>query len=311
MFHKLARLEQDSKTVHVYYQKLKSYMYRCDIKESEENIRNMFFNVLNPDIQAKFKYIPLSIIGIYARACTFEKHIQEETLDHYEPFSLCSPQSVGTSNVERQTVVVWVAHPQTCTTSPPMVPTSSESDSQENNKGIDFVPPHDVDKCHVDLNISCVEIENNLLTPLVLDDQATDWHVRSVQLTEKTSVFSAPTSELASSVELSAPSKLIADVKALCDLTIESDLDHIKMVKTNEVLATILHARSLFSVMMDPPMSLSHADGPFKVTEKINDNTYKFELSVDFGMISPTFNIANLKPCFGEEDEVASRTTSI
>jgi hypothetical protein len=34
MLHKFARLEHNSNTVHVYYQKLKSYMYRCDIKES-------------------------------------------------------------------------------------------------------------------------------------------------------------------------------------------------------------------------------------------------------------------------------------
>jgi hypothetical protein len=63
MLCKIAILEQGSNTMHVYYQKLQS------------------FNGLNPDIQAKIKYIPHSIIGIYARACTFEKHIHEETLD--------------------------------------------------------------------------------------------------------------------------------------------------------------------------------------------------------------------------------------
>jgi hypothetical protein len=51
--------------------------------------------------------------------------------------------------------------------------------------------------------------------------------------------------------------------------------------------------------------------GPFKVLEKINDNAYKLELSAYFGMVSPTFNIADLKPYFGEEDDIASRTTSI
>jgi hypothetical protein len=56
---------------------------------------------------------------------------------------------------------------------------------------------------------------------------------------------------------------------------------------------------------------MPRADGPFKVIEKINDNAYKLELPVDFGMVSPTFNIADLKPYFGEEDEVASRMTSI
>jgi hypothetical protein len=96
-------------------------------------------------------------------------------------------------------------------------------------------------------------------TSLVLDDQATDWHVRCVQLTEKTSALSAPTSALASSVELSAPTKFIAVANILCDLTIEADMDHIKLVKNNEVMARICHAKSLFFVIMDPPMPLSHA----------------------------------------------------
>jgi hypothetical protein len=49
---------------------------------------------------------------------------------------------------------------------------------------------------------------------------------------------------------------------------------------------------------------MPRADGPFKVIEKINDNAYKLELPADFGTVSPTFNIADLKPYFGEEDEV-------
>src|SRR3954471_5520587 len=55
---------------------------------------------------------------------------------------------------------------------------------------------------------------------------------------------------------------------------------------------------------------MPRADGPFKVLEKINDNAYKLELPADFG-VSPTFNIADLKPYLGEDDELSSRTTSI
>jgi hypothetical protein len=51
------------------------------------------------------------------------------------------------------------------------------------------------------------------------------------------------------------------------------------------------------------------ADGPFKILEKINDNAYKLELPLEFG-VSPTFNISDLRPYMGEEDEVPSRTTS-
>jgi hypothetical protein len=50
--------------------------------------------------------------------------------------------------------------------------------------------------------------------------------------------------------------------------------------------------------------------GPFKILEKINDNAYKLELPPEFG-VSPTFNISDLKPYLGEEDELESRTTPI
>jgi hypothetical protein len=55
---------------------------------------------------------------------------------------------------------------------------------------------------------------------------------------------------------------------------------------------------------------MSHVDGPFKILEKINDNAYKFELPSEFG-VRPKFNILDLRPYLGEEDEVPSRTTSI
>jgi hypothetical protein len=47
---------------------------------------------------------------------------------------------------------------------------------------------------------------------------------------------------------------------------------------------------------------------PYKVLAKINDNAYIIELPPDFG-VSPTFNISDLKPYMGEEDEIESRAT--
>jgi hypothetical protein len=52
-----------------------------------------------------------------------------------------------------------------------------------------------------------------------------------------------------------------------------------------------------------------HADGPFKILEKINDNAYKLELPLEFG-VSPTFNISDLRPYLGEEDEILLRMMS-
>ena len=53
---------------------------------------------------------------------------------------------------------------------------------------------------------------------------------------------------------------------------------------------------------------MPRAAGPYKIIEKINDNAYKLELPPEFG-VSPTFNIADLKPYLGEEDELESRMT--
>jgi hypothetical protein len=55
---------------------------------------------------------------------------------------------------------------------------------------------------------------------------------------------------------------------------------------------------------------MPRAAGPFKVLEKINDNAYKLELPSEFG-VCPTFNISDLKPYLGEEDELEYRTTPI
>jgi transposase InsO family protein len=55
---------------------------------------------------------------------------------------------------------------------------------------------------------------------------------------------------------------------------------------------------------------MPRADGPFKVLQRVNENAYKLDLPADFG-VSPTFNIADLKPYLGEEDEIESRTTQM
>jgi hypothetical protein len=55
---------------------------------------------------------------------------------------------------------------------------------------------------------------------------------------------------------------------------------------------------------------MPRAAGPFKVFEKINDNAYRLELHADFA-VSPTFDISDLHPYLGEEDEMPSRTTPI
>jgi hypothetical protein len=55
---------------------------------------------------------------------------------------------------------------------------------------------------------------------------------------------------------------------------------------------------------------MSRAAGPFKILAKINDNAYKLELPPEFG-VSPSFNILDLRPYLGEENEIPSRTMSM
>jgi hypothetical protein len=52
------------------------------------------------------------------------------------------------------------------------------------------------------------------------------------------------------------------------------------------------------------------AAGPFKVLTKINDNVYILDLPPEFG-VSTSFNVADLKPYLGEDEELLSRMTSV
>jgi len=55
---------------------------------------------------------------------------------------------------------------------------------------------------------------------------------------------------------------------------------------------------------------MPRAAGPFKVLKKINGNAYILDLPAEYG-VSFSFNVADLKPYAGEDEELPSRTTSI
>jgi hypothetical protein len=52
---------------------------------------------------------------------------------------------------------------------------------------------------------------------------------------------------------------------------------------------------------------MPRAARPFKVLTKINDNAYILDLPAEFG-VSTSFNVADLKPYLGEDEELSSRT---
>ena len=47
---------------------------------------------------------------------------------------------------------------------------------------------------------------------------------------------------------------------------------------------------------------MPRAAGPYKIIEKINSNTYKLGLPLEFEVSRPTYNISDLKPYVGEDE---------
>ena len=77
----------------------------------------------------------------------------------------------------------------------------------------------------------------------------------------------------------------------------------VKEVKLEPGDLVWLHLRKERFLDLRKSNLMPRATGPYKILEKINDNAYKLELPPEFG-ISPTFNISDLKPYLGEEDEL-------
>jgi hypothetical protein len=71
-----------------------------------------------------------------------------------------------------------------------------------------------------------------------------------------------------------------------------------------------LHLRKEWFPDLRKSKLMPRADGPFKVHEKINENANKLDFPADFG-VSLTFNIEDLKPYLGEEDEMEARMTQM
>jgi hypothetical protein len=83
-----------------------------------------------------------------------------------------------------------------------------------------------------------------------------------------------------------------------------------KEIKLESVDLVWLHLRKYHFPELRKSKLMSHAAGPFKILEKMNDNASRLELLADFG-VSPMFNFSDLRPYLDEEDEMPSRTTPI
>jgi hypothetical protein len=81
-----------------------------------------------------------------------------------------------------------------------------------------------------------------------------------------------------------------------------------KEVKLEPGDSVWLHLRKERFLELRKSKLMSRVAGPFKIFAKIIDNAYKLELPPEFG-VSPNFNISDLRPYLGEEDEMLLRMT--
>ena len=153
---------------------------------------------------------------------------------------------------------VGVTSPQARDVLPLTVPTASESEIHGNNKGTDDISPHEIDLFPGKLNNSCVELSLDLVTPSVLENHIAVLIVPSDHIVELPTVFGASIAESNYSVNLNVPTVLHIQ-NGTCDFTTRNALDHILLISHDEMLAKNLHDTSLWSIMMEPPLSQSHA----------------------------------------------------
>ena len=169
------------------------------------------------------------------------------------------------------------------------ISTSSEADIHGNYKGTDDIPSHEIDLFPGDLDNSCVELSVDLVTPSVVEDSVTDFTLPCDQPREIDDVLSAPLAEINSSFDLIVHNELSVDTNEPLNLLVPPNLDHIKLVRHDDVLAKIAHENSWWSIKLDPPMSLSHARDKIAEITCLNSDyapNFTFNLIGDYGVVT-------------------------
>ena len=206
MVRKLEQLNQGSITVREYYDALETTLLYSFIEENEEQFMDRFWRGLNRDIQDILMHEEYySVNRMFCLACKAEQKIKRRVNQTRE----CKK----TMNFS---------------TSPPIVRAPCELELQGNINGTTSLPPHEIDVCHNDLHLPCVELVDNLVTPPKLEHcAAIDLNLLCEQTTEIDVGLSTPIADCNSSIDLSAPTENIVDKIEPCDMPIDYDLDHI------------------------------------------------------------------------------------
>lgn len=266
MVKKLQNLNQGSYTLREYYDTLETTLLYCFLEESEDDFVDRFWRGLNHDIQDIILHEELvSVDHLFCIACKAEQKIRRRL------------HKMNKSLMELP---------------------SSTMGLQGNNEGTDFVNTHAIDQYPVDITMPCDESVIDLITPLVLDDPVIALNVPNGQINEMSTVLSAAisgnssSSDLSvpiadSSIEMSASTKIIDVTIEPCDLLVTSDLAHIKLVRHDEVINEFFHDISLWSITMDPPISVSQARN--KIAEitclkSVYIHDFTFNLIGDYGV---------------------------
>ena len=137
-------------------------------------IQRIDFRGLNHDIHARFQYIPHCITGMYVRACTFERQLQENALGDYNNYysNSCSLPSVDSSIVAPTRVatpqIMSATSSQVYGTLSLSIPRTATSLRQGNSKCIDDITSHENDACLVNFNTVTPQDRGTRCLPWIL-----------------------------------------------------------------------------------------------------------------------------------------------
>jgi hypothetical protein len=159
------------------------------LEESEEDLIDRFWRGLNQDIQDLIMDEELySVAQLFRLGCRAEQKIRRRV----HMANKCAMESPSPTLMKDNFYPI----PPTMIA----VPTTVERESQGNNIGNGFLPTHEIDHCHDDLNMPCLELDVDALdTQLVIEDSI-NLNMTCVQINEIDSGLSAPSADLNSSI---------------------------------------------------------------------------------------------------------------